>query len=104
MYLASLTGLVAYLVPSPGGRLAFVSIASIITVLQHVVAWSGVVTGAGDPSYQALGEYGTSNFHALAAKLSLRYIVTGLGIITAAVARQANRGNNPSTEPLLPLQ
>ncbi|KAF9036160.1 Frag1/DRAM/Sfk1 family-domain-containing protein [Panaeolus papilionaceus] len=75
MYLASLTGLVAYLVPSPGGRLAFVSIASIITVLQHVVAWSGVVTGAGDPSYQAL--------------------VTGLGIITAAVARQANRGNNP---------
>ncbi|PPQ98754.1 White hypersensitive protein [Panaeolus cyanescens] len=75
LHLASLIGLVAYLGPSPGIRLALVFVASIIVVLQRVVSWAGLVAGEGDPAYQG--------------------IVIGLGIMVSDVLRQANRGNNP---------
>ncbi|KAH9481549.1 Protein cwh43 [Psilocybe cubensis] len=75
LQLISLIGVVAYLVPSPGGRLGLVAVANIVAVMRQVVAWSGIVDGETDVPYQA--------------------IVTGLGILTSSLLKQANRANNP---------
>lgn len=57
LQLASLIGIAAYLVPSPGGRLALVAIANIISVMRQAVAWSGIVNGDSDVGHQAMGWY-----------------------------------------------
>jgi hypothetical protein len=57
LQLASLIGIVAYLVPSPGGRLALVAIANMISVMRQAVAWSGIVNGDSDVGHQAMGWY-----------------------------------------------
>ncbi|KAF8905015.1 Frag1/DRAM/Sfk1 family-domain-containing protein [Gymnopilus junonius] len=73
--LASLIGVLAYLVPSPGGRLGLVAIANIVAVMQQAVSWSGVIQGKSDVAYSS--------------------IVTGLGILLSSLLKQANRSNNP---------
>jgi len=55
LQVASLIGVLAYLVPSPSGRLALVAIANIIAVMRQVVTWSGIVSGDSDVGYQAIG-------------------------------------------------
>jgi hypothetical protein len=57
LQLASLIGILAYLVPSPAGRLALVAVANIIGIMRQVVTWSGIVSGDSDVGYQAIGWY-----------------------------------------------
>jgi hypothetical protein len=57
LQVASLIGIVAYLLPSPAGRLALVAIANIISVMRQAVAWSGIVNGDSDVGYQAMRWY-----------------------------------------------
>ncbi|PPQ91001.1 hypothetical protein CVT25_013926 [Psilocybe cyanescens] len=75
LQITSLIGIIAYLVPSPGGRLGLVAIANVVAVMRQVVTWSGIVDGENDVAHQA--------------------IVTGLGVIISSLLKQANRSNNP---------
>ncbi|KDR76390.1 hypothetical protein GALMADRAFT_226084 [Galerina marginata CBS 339.88] len=75
LQLTSLIGILAYLIPSPGGRLLLVAFANIVAVMRQAAAWSGIIEGETDVSYQA--------------------IVTGLGVLVSSLLKQANRSNNP---------
>ncbi|KJA22967.1 hypothetical protein HYPSUDRAFT_201775 [Hypholoma sublateritium FD-334 SS-4] len=75
LHAAALLGLAAYPVPSPGGRLALVTLATALAVLSQAVAWAGLVPGAPDAAYQGA--------------------VLGLGVLLADVLKLANRANNP---------
>lgn len=94
LHYTSLIGIIAYLVPSPGGRLALVFVANIAAMMRQAVAWSGIVHGNSDVSYQAIGMLYTLRPINHCDSLPQ---VTGLGVIVSSVAKQANRSNNPGT-------
>lgn len=56
-HVLSLIGVIAYLVPSPGGRLLFVSVANVIATMRQVVSWAGIVQHENNVSSQAMGKY-----------------------------------------------
>lgn len=93
--LTSLIGVVAYLVPSPGGRLGLVAVANVVAVMRQVVAWSGIVDGENDVAYQAISMCKMLKWLCNGCRLLAFNPVTGLGVSTSSLLKQANRANNP---------
>lgn len=96
LHLLSLMGILAYLIPSPGGRLGLVALANIIAVMRQAVVWVGVAQGEGDVSYQAVGKSLVWSCISRPMFISVAYAVTGIAVLVSSLAKQANRANNPS--------
>ncbi|KAF5327734.1 hypothetical protein D9619_004534 [Psilocybe cf. subviscida] len=81
--LVSLLGLVAYIVPSPGGRLTCVFIASGAETMRAVVSWAGMVGVESGSDNEATDKPGYEG------------LTFGLALLLNSVLKMANRGNNP---------
>ena len=82
--LVSLLGLVAYIIPSPGDRLACIFIAAGAEMMRAVVSWAAMVEA----------ESGSHN--ETVDKPQYEGLIFGLTLLLNSVLKMANRGNNPS--------
>jgi hypothetical protein len=82
--LVSLLGLVAYIIPSPGGRLACVFMAVGAEMMRAVVSWAAMIEVDSGSNIETTG------------KPQYEGLIFGLTLLLNSALKMANRGNNPS--------